>query len=341
MRVFVYEFLTGGGWRAALADEPPPSLLAEGLAMVRAVAADLQTLPGVDVRLAWDAGRLAVAPSGVALCPVDSPHAEHAILTNEAAGADWTLIVAPETYGWLAERSDWVRQAGGRPLGPTCRAIGLCADKHALAEHLAARGVRVPVGILLEPGNRLPPDFPLPAVVKPIDGCGSLGVRRLDRREQLDWPVKTRSRAEAWCAGLPCSVAQLCGPDEAVALTPCRQRLGGASGLEYLGGALPLAAPLAARATQLAAAAVACVAGLLGYVGVDLVLGAAADGSQDVAIEINPRLTTSYVGLRSAARTNLAGAMLAAAAGQQPAIEWREGAWQFDADGTVRSDPPP
>ena len=64
--------------------------------------------------------------------------------------------------------------------------------------------------------------------------------------------------------------------------------------------------------------------GLLGYVGVDLVLGDAADGSRDYAIEINPRLTTSYVGLRALADFNIAEAMLRAANGprlEPPEVE--------------------
>ena len=50
--------------------------------------------------------------------------------------------------------------------------------------------------------------------------------------------------------------------------------------------------------------------GLSGYVGVDVVLG---NDGRDWAIEINPRLTTSYVGLRALAGFNLAEAMLAVA----------------------------
>jgi predicted ATP-grasp superfamily ATP-dependent carboligase len=78
------------------------------------------------------------------------------------------------------------------------------------------------------------------------------------------------------------------------------------------------------------------VPGLLGYVGVDLVLGDAADGSQDYAIEINPRLTTSYVGLRQLAEFNLAEAMLVAAAGklEQP-LRWKPGHVRFSSDGST------
>jgi predicted ATP-grasp superfamily ATP-dependent carboligase len=90
------------------------------------------------------------------------------------------------------------------------------------------------------------------------------------------------------------------------------------------------------RAQRLARRAIAPVDGLSGYVGVDLVLGAAGDGSEDVAIEINPRLTTSYVGLRALAEFNLAEAMLALALGRPlPERRYRDGVVEWSADGTV------
>jgi len=102
---------------------------------------------------------------------------------------------------------------------------------------------------------------------------------------------------------------------------------------QYLGGRLPIAPDLAARAVRIATAAVRCVPGLLGYVGVDVVLG---DDSRDWAIEINPRLTTSYVGLRALAKFNLAAAMLAAVRGEPLSeMAWHAGPVEFTPDGRV------
>jgi predicted ATP-grasp superfamily ATP-dependent carboligase len=90
------------------------------------------------------------------------------------------------------------------------------------------------------------------------------------------------------------------------------------------------------RARRLARAAVQSLPDPVGWVGVDLVFGNDEKGRDDTVIEINPRLTTSYVGLRAICRENLAAAMLAVAQGRRPALSWRAEAIQFTADGRIR-----
>jgi predicted ATP-grasp superfamily ATP-dependent carboligase len=102
-----------------------------------------------------------------------------------------------------------------------------------------------------------------------------------------------------------------------------------------LGGELPLAVGLAERAQALAERAVAATPPAVGYVGVDLILGREPDGSEDAVIEINPRLTTSYVGLRAAAKSNLAEAMWHAGSGDLRPIAFVDRPIEFDADGNV------
>ena len=88
---------------------------------------------------------------------------------------------------------------------------------------------------------------------------------------------------------------------------------------------MPLSPELNARAQYLGQRAAQAVEGLFGYVGVDLVLGSCADGKDDAVIEINPRVTTSYVGLRRLARFNLAEALLAVTTGAAlPVLDWRQ-----------------
>jgi predicted ATP-grasp superfamily ATP-dependent carboligase len=127
----------------------------------------------------------------------------------------------------------------------------------------------------------------------------------------------------------------LCGQSGRVALEPCKQRISDDGRLRYLGGELPLASGLADRARALADRAISALPQSVGYIGVDLVLGREPGGSEDVVIEVNPRLTTSYVGLRAAAKSNLAEAMWLAANGDIRPIEFADRPIEFDPSGNV------
>lgn len=334
-RICLYELTMSGGWSAADASDLG-QLAAEGQAMLRALAEDLSksgatvtalvdvrqpegwTLPGVEI--------IAVEPDG-----------ERQRLQEASAAADSTLVIAPECDGLLAERFDWVAAAGGRWLGCGRATIELAGDKHRMAEALRERGVAAPAGARWAPGSPWPETCPLPAVVKPLDGAGSQGVRRVASPpaiEELD-SFHGVCRVEPLVAGQAASVAVLCGPHARIPLEPCWQEIvaGDEGALKYVGGGLPLPRDEAKRATRLALHAVASLPDPMGYVGVDLVLGSCAAG--DVVIEINPRLTTSYVGLRAACRQNLAAAMLDVAQGEPADLDFDPAPLRFTANGAI------
>ena len=208
----------------------------------------------------------------------------------------------------------------------------MASDKHRTAEHLRANGVPAPRGVVLAPDQPFPVGFSFPAVLKPIDGAGSQDVQLVRFADQA---VTRRGamRLEEFQPGMAASVALLCGPRGIVPLVPCRQHLSDDGRFTYLGGSLPLSPPLAARATRLGVAAVRTLSSPLGYIGVDVVLGDDPAGTQDSVIEINPRLTTSYVGLREASRTNLAAGILAVADGRAWEPRWHEKSIAFAVNG--------
>jgi predicted ATP-grasp superfamily ATP-dependent carboligase len=91
------------------------------------------------------------------------------------------------------------------------------------------------------------------------------------------------------------------------------------------------------RACQLARRAFEALPATRGCVGLDLVLGDDPAGSQDVVIEVNPRLTTSYLGLRQATTVNLAAAMLAIQQGGRSPLFFQPNTVEFEADGRTRA----
>jgi predicted ATP-grasp superfamily ATP-dependent carboligase len=336
MRIFLYEFVTGGGFLMG-ADKGPPlaGLLREGAAMITALAADFAAIKEIDVRIMHDPRTAPPQLPGVTIHRVDSPHQEQATFERLASKADWTVVIAPELSNHLLNRCRRVEDLGGRLLGPAPSVVELASDKQRMAEHLESAGVPVPAGRMLGPGQRLPRGFAYPAVLKPRLGAGSENVRLVVGPGAV---VDRPSRLERFCPGLAVSVSFLCGPAGNIALPPCRQRLRGAGRFTYQGGALPLRDAHAARATALATRAIETLPPLVGYLGVDLVLGEDPGGRCDRVIEINPRLTTSYVGLRAALdpAENLAAAMLGLARQQRCRLRFRPVKIEFDADGTIR-----
>ncbi len=295
--------------------------------MLDAVVEDMERIPGVQVETVVHA--------------VGADDDDMLAQLAHAAGrADWSLIIAPELDGHLLRLCSVVAQAGGKLLGPTNDAIRLTSDKLALATHWRAHAVPTPATSAREPS----PCEAFPVVWKPRDGAGSASTYLFrdawalakGRAElQRDDPGREMLLQE-YIPGVAASVAFLCGPRGYFRLLPASQEFEDDRGFRYKGGRLPLEPPLADRAVSLARRAVDCVAGLRGYVGVDLVLGDAEDGSRDHAIEINPRLTTSYVGLRTLAEFDLAAAMLDIAGGEAPPpFRWAAGTVSFRSDGLL------
>jgi predicted ATP-grasp superfamily ATP-dependent carboligase len=334
MRIFLYEWATGGG----LVEAPgavPASLVREGAAMIGALAADLVRIEGCRVEALRDPRVLQLALPGCEVVEVLSRASHHDEFERLAAEADATMLIAPELDGILRKAARAVVASGGRLLSPSPEFIRIAGDKQRTCDVLAAAGMPVPHGVVLHPEEPLPADFPYPAVVKPLDGAGSQDTYLVsgprDAPPAYAWP----RRLERYVPGLAASVAVLCGPAGCVPLAPCKQRISDDGRLRYLGGELPLAPGLAQRATDLAMRAIATLPAAIGYVGVDLVLGRDPHGAEDFVIEVNPRLTTSYVGLRAAAESNLAEAMMQVAAGNVWQVGFSDRPIEFDPSGNV------
>jgi tyramine---L-glutamate ligase len=335
MHIFLYEWVTGGGLVES-GTRLPASLLAEGSAMIGALAADFAALPETHVTVLRDARLTEPHLDGCQVVEIHSSLDRREAFDRLAAQADWSLVVAPEFDGHLLAAVADVRAAGGRSLNASDEFIALTADKHLTAERLRAAGVAAPLGLVIEGDDeKLPIDFEYPAVLKPIDGAGSQHTLLVNGPADEPAPYPWRRRLERYHAGRAASVAVLCGPESYTPLPACWQRLSNDGRFHYLGGGLIGEIDQAERATALAIRALQSLPPASGYVGVDLVLGAAADGIEDAVIEINPRLTTSYVGLRAALHENIAAIMLQAVRGECLPPVTTGAPVEFSADGAV------
>jgi predicted ATP-grasp superfamily ATP-dependent carboligase len=217
-------------------------------------------------------------------------------LRELARAADLTVLIAPETRGILASLTRDLECAGARVLGSKAEAIELAADKARLAAWLRTRSIDTPPTRRIVPAVGLPADAHYPAVLKPVDGAGSVDTFYLADAQSL--PTSARSMQVAllqpYVPGIPMSASFLVGDGGQSWLVGVGiQRMAIREGrFEYRGGMVP--APCRDALPQLLPA-VDAVAGLRGFVGVDFIWDAVERHA--TILEINPRPTTSYIGL--------------------------------------------
>jgi tyramine---L-glutamate ligase len=351
MRVFVYEYTS------ARNPEETGSLHAEGWAMLQAVVEDFGKIPGIETATLI---HKSIRQQLGCFCHYIQHGKEEEAFRRLVTESDFTLVIAPEFDDILASRCRWVLEAGGRLLGSSPEVINTAADKYSLSGKLTPPAILLPkferaAGLIPVARNPNGGDIPrcslqdfFPCVLKPRFGAGSQATFLVRSASELDESMRQASEEmpdadfilQRFVPGIHASVAFLVGRTEAFPLLPAAQHLSANDRFHYKGGQIPLPADLAQRAVNLARRAIAATPGLQGYVGIDLVLGEAKDGSQDCVIEINPRLTTSYVGLRQLAKVNLARAWLDIVTGKRiPKLEWHSGNVRFLADGSLMPEP--
>ncbi|HWQ82956.1 MAG TPA: ATP-grasp domain-containing protein [Anaerolineales bacterium] len=316
--VLVYEYFTGGGCPPG---ELPRSLAAEALGMLWALLVDfrrwgaVRTLTALDARFAHNIPGLDRTTLPADFVVSIDPASQEQVFSTLLQRCDAVLIIAPETGGVLSRLTAQAEAAGVPVLGSSSASIAIAGDKSVCARLFSAAGLPAPLtfAAAFDTAAQAADKIGYPVVIKPLDGVSSAGVclvpapadlpRALDilRQETIHKSILLQS----YIQGIHASVSLLVSAGRSLPLSLNRQRIEPGCPFEYLGGEIPLAHPAAVRAFELAQAAVALLPGLQGYIGVDMLLS----GPDAWLIEINPRLTTSYVGLRQVIPLNLAHAI--------------------------------
>lgn len=301
--------------------------------MLQAVAEDFSLVSGTDVTTLIEPS-VAATPVTANIVSVENAEQRDAAFDQLVRECDATILIAPEFEGILLRLATRARQLGGRLLSPGPEFIEIASDKHETATCLVTAGVATPRGLVVMPGERTTEYFDYPAVLKPIDGAGSMGVMRIEGPTVV--PAESGAyRLEKLIDGQPVSMAILCGGPEPVPLALMSQKFASEADFTYLGGQTLTEPKMVERVMKLALSAIQAMPQAVGYVGIDIVLGEAVDGSDDHVIEINPRYTTSYVGLRAGTQRNLAELVLQLSNGDAATGPQFDGAVQFDTTGNV------
>lgn len=254
---------------------------------------------------------------------------------------DACLPVAPEEEFILYHLTKKIENKGIKIIGSSSNAVLTCSDK-------------------FETYNSLKDSFPFikthkiffsdlknyksifngeTMVVKPADGVSCSGVHIIrSYAEFIKASVKLKRVTKLpyfllqnFIDGQSASVSLLSNGKSAIPLSLNLQNIQLNDGeVCYTGGKVPFKHKLSSNAKKISKDAVETIDGLKGYVGVDLIFD---DNAKEVYIlEVNPRLTTSFVALRNILNFNLGEAIIDAVEGKLPSEVMLDGSLTFSKE---------
>tara|TARA_R110002049_G_scaffold2750_2_gene21777 strand:- start:661243 stop:662265 length:1023 start_codon:yes stop_codon:yes gene_type:complete len=302
MRIFVGEYICGGGLADQSVDDVPDSLRLEGAAMLRSIVEDVSQFADAVVPLDQ---RLGLEIDAAQVIPTQPPGQLWAQWVAAARDCDAAVVVIPESGGLLAQGVAMLRASGVDVVAGSGDFLRVASDKWQTAKTLHESGISHPLSMITS-DNRFETELRQLSefVVKPRDGCASQDIQCYDSFDDAVQDLADDQMLQAKVPGQSISVSLIASGSQQTFLPAVRQTIS-VDTFSYAGGSGPLDTEAQRRATALASHAVSAMPPTVrGFVGIDLILGDTP--SDDYVIEINPRFSTSYVGLRRMIRGNLA-----------------------------------
>ena len=305
MRILVFEFITGGG----MANESiSPSLLREGDLMLHALLSDLNELAGVELVTTRD-HRLDPPTTQVKVYYLNSEEDFRDVWVSLLQEVDAVWPIAPESHGILEHLSIEVVENGKTLLNSRPAAVRIAASKKDITQIFRNHGIPVVPTYSL---NGVPLGKAEKWVIKPNDGVGCEGIKLCDGIEFHHDTVHGQRDgrkyiAQPYTEGVPTSLSILCRDGEACLLSSNYQRIALVDdGFRLQACVVGAIRDKRESYQELTSEIAAALPSLWGYVGVDLIETAAGPR----VLDVNPRLTTSYAGLRHCLATNPAALVL-------------------------------
>jgi predicted ATP-grasp superfamily ATP-dependent carboligase len=321
LKILVYEHVSGGG---CTGQDISPSALSEGFGMLRCLVEDFKA-GGNEVTVLLDERLSKLSPpiNSDRIVPIFYPYETEKFLINNAKINDAIYVLAPETGQTLQSFVELAEQTGKNSLNCDSHAIKMVADKTVLFNVLKKLGVS-PKTVILSIDDDLSKiketikkELFYPIILKPADGVGCGGLSLVNEEVHLAGSVSkicTESKSKNFIAqefirGKAASVSLLSTGKKAKAFSLNMQNVylaGPEATSSYEGGAVPFEHWLKQEAFKIAEKTIEAFSNLRGYVGVDFVF----TEHKPFVVDVNPRLTTSYVGLRKVSRFNVAEALI-------------------------------
>jgi predicted ATP-grasp superfamily ATP-dependent carboligase len=235
-------------------------------------------------------------------------------LASLSKKCDAGLVIAPdELLGDLTE----IIEENTTNLGCPSDSVRLCADKLESTRKLERENIPVPWTI---GGGDYNGDF----VIKPRFGCASEGIHRSKKGILKDGFIATE-----FMNGEHISASVISGKTQLI-LTVNRQLITINDKISYDGGIVPYLCDREKEITDIAKKTTK-VLGCRGYAGVDIVLA-----DKPYVVDVNPRPTTSLIGIIRVMKTQIADLILKSAFGVLPQKVEVKGCFTFKKDELFR-----
>jgi predicted ATP-grasp superfamily ATP-dependent carboligase len=322
LKILIYEHACGGGFAEGAVS---PGILAEGFGMLRSCVANLKAAGHeVSVILSEELSRLNLPLDADNIIPIFSFNEAQQAILKACKNIDAAYVIAPETGGTLYELVKFIEQKGVPLLNSHSNAIQAVSSKINLYRTLKAKGLKTPktsqVNVTQWAKDAIMSKFDFPVIIKPIDGVGCGGLSIVKEVSQIECAIEKIEVEFAsdtfiiqeYLRGEAVSVSMLCTGTQILPVSLNKQNVTLSTpdkNSGYTGGAMPFEHTMKQEAFKTAEATVNCFPGLKGYVGIDLILTATGP----VVVDVNPRLTTSFIGLSRIANFNFADAIVNAA----------------------------
>ncbi len=294
MRLFVTEFITGGG----IANDPlPETLKQEGQLMLQAVLADCSKIQDIELVTTRDA-RIAIDIEYVEIHVVENAIDYLQQLTLIASQCDATWVIAPESEGVLDSIVSHLTKQKVTLINCDVESIRISGDKLACAAYLADHGIQT-IPVLSEQQAHT---LQAPVIIKDRYGAGCEGLARFDTGIDALQCIDDYSQwvVQPYLEGKHLSVSTLFSKHKAIIIALNEQELNFENNTPKLLACKVNAISLNHEVATLIDQINDALPGLKGYVGIDLVQ---VDNIFYV-VDINPRLTSSYVGLSDVIENN-------------------------------------
>ncbi len=303
MRLFICEFITGGGLQDK---ELPDNLVREGNMMLDALLIDLLDSGFTDIITTRDK-RLDPILLPVESVPIkgDIYHVWQSCMND----ADAVWIIAPESDDVLFDLTLMAEQSDCHVLGCSSESVKSASSKLQTSKLLNKNDISCIETVLFK--DETIPESECGWVIKPDDGVGGKDcyfcANREDLKQLKDSISVEHFVIQKYLPGIPASLSMICYQGKAQLLACNEQQFCFKNGKGKL-------TELVVNGMQeqwiqfnkIAQKIAIADTGLFGYIGIDLIVPEDGVGSESVpvVVEINPRLTTSYVGLRQSLSLN-------------------------------------